>query len=112
MAALLGMLWIIFSAFTLPFYHCLALLTVFASATLLLKCGRSAILGWSRLSRLHRLIEEERWEIEHHRPQEKEELIALYKAKGFSGDLLDEVIERLACAAPGGFSGGLFDGLA
>ena len=40
------------------------------------------MLGWSRLERLHRVIEEERWEIEHHRPQEREELRALYAAKG------------------------------
>ncbi|MEN9654070.1 MAG: hypothetical protein RL235_182 [Chlamydiota bacterium] len=59
------------------------------------KGGRSALLGWARLERLHRLIEEERWEIEHHRPQEKEELKALYKAKGFSGKLLDDCIEVL-----------------
>jgi len=62
---------------------------------LLWKTGRSATLGWSRLERLHRLIEEERWEIEHHRPQEKEELTALYAAKGFSGKLLDESVETL-----------------
>jgi hypothetical protein len=59
------------------------------------KTGRSAILGWSRLERMHRVIEEEKWEIEHHRPQEKEELRALYQAKGFSGKLLDEVVEVL-----------------
>ena len=57
--------------------------------------GRSAFLAWSRLQRLHRLIEEERWEIEHHRSQEREELAALYAAKGFSGKLLDEVIDVL-----------------
>ena len=59
------------------------------------KVGRSAILGWSRLERLHRLIEEERWEIEHHGEKEKEELQALYAAKGFSGKLLDEVVDVL-----------------
>ena len=59
------------------------------------KVGRSAILGYSRLERLHRLIEEERWEIEHHRSQEKEELKALYAAKGFSGKLLDEAVNIL-----------------
>src|SRR5689334_8237994 len=56
-------------------------LIVFLSGWLVWRVGRSAILGWSRLERLHRLIEEERWEIEHHRPQEKEELKALYAAK-------------------------------
>jgi hypothetical protein len=71
------------------------LILVFLSGWLIWKVGRSAILGWSRLERLHRLIEEERWEIEHHRPQEKEELKALYAAKGFSGKLLDEVVDVL-----------------
>lgn len=68
---------------------------VFICGWLVWKVGRSAILGWSRLERLHRLIEEERYEIEHHRPQEKEELRALYAAKGFSGKLLDEAVDVL-----------------
>ena len=71
------------------------ILLIFALALLIWKTGRSALLGFSRLERLHRLIEEERYEIEHHRPQEKEELRALYAAKGFSGKLLDEVVEVL-----------------
>ncbi len=60
------------------------------------KVGRSALLGWSRLERLHRLIEEERWEIEHDRKQEEEELHALYQAKGFSGQLLKDVVSTLS----------------
>lgn len=68
---------------------------LFIGGWLVWKVGRSAILGWSRLERLHRLIEEERWEIEHHRHQEKEELRALYSAKGFSGNLLNEVVDVL-----------------
>lgn len=59
------------------------------------KAGRSAALGYNRLERLHRLIEEERFEIEHHRDQEKEELKELYASKGFSGKLLQEVVEHL-----------------
>ncbi|MCK4934258.1 MAG: VIT1/CCC1 transporter family protein [Simkaniaceae bacterium] len=59
------------------------------------KMGRSALLGFSRLERLHRLIEEERWEIEHNRAQEKEELTAMYAQKGLSGKLLEDVIEVL-----------------
>lgn len=70
-------------------------LLVFLFGWLIWKTGRSAILGWRRLERLHRLIEEERWEIEHHRPQERAELKELYAAKGFSGKLLDEVVEVL-----------------
>jgi hypothetical protein len=56
---------------------------------------RSALLGWARIERLHRLIEEERWEIEHHRDQEKEELRELYHAKGLQGKLLEETVEVL-----------------
>jgi len=59
------------------------------------KTGRSAILGYSRLERLHRTITQEKWEIEHHRAQEREELKALYEAKGFHGKLLDDVVDVL-----------------
>jgi len=57
--------------------------------------GRSAWLGWSRLERLHRLVAEEKWEIDHHRDQEREELAALYEAKGFKGKLLEDVMDVL-----------------
>lgn len=71
------------------------LLLLIGAGWFLWKTGRSACLGWARLERLHRLIEEERWEIEHRRPQEREELKALYQAKGFSGQMLEEVIDVL-----------------
>ena len=70
-------------------------LLLLASGLFFWKVGRSALLGWARLERLHRLIEEERWEIEHHREQEREELTALYRAKGLTGKLLDETITVL-----------------
>src|SRR5215469_16783790 len=57
--------------------------------------ARSALNGWSRMQRLHRVIEEERFEIEHHRHQEREELTEIYEAKGFSGKLLEEVVDCL-----------------
>ncbi len=88
-AFLLLALWCLFG--NLPPF----LLFVFILSLAVWKVGRSALLGWARLERLHRLIEEERYEIEHHRAQEKEELKALYAAKGFSGKLLDEVIDVL-----------------
>ena len=53
------------------------------------------LLGWARLERLHRIVEEERYEIENHRQQEREELKELYRAKGFQGKLLDEVVDVL-----------------
>lgn len=73
----------------------LGLLLLFFTGWLIWKCGRSALLGWARMERLHRLIEEERWEIEHHRSQERQELTELYRAKGFTGKLLDEVVDVL-----------------
>ncbi len=68
---------------------------IFIFSFSLWKMGRSAFLGWSRMERLHRVIEEERWEIEHHRPQEREELTAMYAAKGLQGKLLEETIDVL-----------------
>ncbi len=59
------------------------------------KGGRSAWLGWSRLERLHRVLAQEKWEIEHHRQQEREELKELYAAKGFEGKLLEDVLDVL-----------------
>lgn len=94
-AFLILILWTLFSEIGFPIEKMHQILIVFTLALLVWKVGRSAILGWARLERLHRLIEEERWEIEHHRPQEKEELRALYAAKGFSGKLLDEAVDVL-----------------
>lgn len=94
-AFLLIVLWTLFNEIGFPREKAHWFLVVFLFGWLAWKTGRSAILGWRRLERLHRLIEEERWEIEHHRLQEKEELKAIYGAKGFSGKLLDEVIEVL-----------------
>ncbi len=94
-AFLLLVFWTIFTEIRFPQAQIQWILVVFTTGFVVWKVGRSAILGWSRLERLHRVIEEERWEIQHHRPQEKEELRALYAAKGFSGKLLDEAIEVL-----------------
>jgi hypothetical protein len=73
----------------------IGLLAIIAIALSLWKAGRSAWLGWSRLERLHRVLAQEKWEIEHHRPQEREELSVLYQAKGFEGKLLEEVLDVL-----------------
>jgi hypothetical protein len=56
---------------------------------------RSTMLAWSRLRRMHRVATEEQAEIQTNRPQEREELVALYGAKGFSGPLLDTVVDVL-----------------
>jgi hypothetical protein len=59
------------------------------------KGARSTTLAWSRLHRLHKVATEEQAEIQTNRPQEREELVALYGAKGFSGPLLDTVVDVL-----------------
>lgn len=71
------------------------ILALFAGAWLIWKTGRSGWLAWSRIERLHRVVAQERWEIEHHRQQEREELGALYAAKGFEGKLLEDVLDVL-----------------
>lgn len=71
------------------------LLGAFSIGWIIWKSCRSSWLGWSRLERLHRVIEQEKYEIENHRPQEREELAALYRAKGFEGELLEEVLDVL-----------------
>jgi len=94
-ALILVIFWTLFAELRFPAEQVHWIALSFLSGWLLWKVARSAVLGYSRLERLHRLIEEERWEIEHHRPQEREELKALYAAKGFSGKLLEESVDIL-----------------
>lgn len=91
-AFILLILWILLSL-AFPKISFLPFAISFSLGWLIWKTGRSALLGWARVERLHRVIEEERWEIEHHRPQEKIELTAMYRAKGLEGKLLEEVID-------------------
>lgn len=93
-ALLLPMLWLLLKMFV-PLTPLVLLLTFFSIAWLLWKSGRGAWLGWFRLERLHRVLAQERWEIEHHRQQERDELRVLYAAKGFEGKLLEDVLDVL-----------------
>jgi len=88
------LLWIL-TAFVAPDKSPILTLSLFTVGWTAWKVGRSAWLGWSRLERLHRLVAEEKWEIDHHRDQEREELAALYEAKGFKGKLLEDVMDVL-----------------
>lgn len=92
---LILLLHLLFSQWGLPMNQTLIAFPVFLFGWLIWCVGRSAWLGWSRLERLHRILEEERWEIEHNREQEREELKALYQAKGFEGQLLENVLDVL-----------------
>lgn len=87
--------WVLLLQFSPPNSSIVLYLGIFGIGWLVWKTGRSAWLGWSRLERLHRVLSQEKWEIEHNRPQEKEELKELYAAKGFEGKLLDDVVDVL-----------------
>jgi len=93
--AILLLLWISMQTMKIPTSQILHIYIFLFFGWIVWSAGRSAFLGWLRLQRLNRLITEEKWEIEHHRDQEKQELEALYKAKGFSGKLLQDVVEVL-----------------
>jgi vacuolar iron transporter family protein len=94
-ALLLPLLWLLFSHLHVPPLENLTLLLIFATGWLIWKLGRAAWLGWFRLERLHHVLEQERWEIEHHFQQERDELRILYAAKGFEGKLLEDVLDVL-----------------
>lgn len=93
--AFLLLLFSLFLNTLLPQYNQLLLLLFFSISLLVFRTGRSAWLGWFRLERLHRVLDQEKWEIEHNREQEREELKELYRAKGFQGELLENVIDVL-----------------
>jgi hypothetical protein len=94
-AVILGLVWILLFSLNISNSSILIPWMIFAVALIIWKTGRSAYLGWFRLERLHRVVEQEKYEIEHHRPQEREELEALYRLKGFEGKLLDEIVDVL-----------------
>lgn len=87
--------WIVFEGCNFSFAQRATMMSLAFVGWLIWKVCRSAIYGWSRLEKLHRVIDEERKEIETNREQEKEELTEMYKAKGFTGKLLEDVIDVL-----------------
>lgn len=94
-ALLIPLLWALLHALHLSQDQILWMAATFSLGWLFWRCGRSAWLGWFRLERLHRALEQERWEIEHHRQQERDELKVMYSAKGLEGKLLEDVIDVL-----------------
>ena len=91
----LVLLWIILSHIRLSSDAIFQILLLFSLGWMAWKAGRSSWLAWSRLERMHRVVEQERWEIQHHRKQERDELKELYQAKGFEGQLLEDVVDVL-----------------
>ncbi len=95
MAIVILLLDTLLGLFPLGFWTEALLLAIFALGWGIWKIGRCTWLGWFRLERLHRVLQQEKWEIEHNRPQEREELKVLYQAKGFEGKLLEDVVDVL-----------------
>lgn len=89
------LIWTLGVALKLEEQQIFILIALFMWGFLLWKVGRSAVLAWSRIERVNKLIEEEKYEIEHNRDEEKAELREMYETKGFSGELLDTVIDVL-----------------
>ncbi len=89
------LVWILLKQINIDFSSIVIVLSFLWCGMLLWKVGRSALLGWSRLERVNRLIADEKYEIEHNREEEKEELTEIYRAKGFTSPLLDKVIDVL-----------------
>lgn len=94
-AIILALAWIALQTTGASHLHSVVVLTLLGISFALWKACRSAWLGWSRLERLNRILAQEKWEIEHNRQQERDELRVLYNAKGFEGKLLEEVLDVL-----------------
>ena len=59
------------------------------------RTGRAALIAWARLARMRQMIEDEKFEIEHNRDEERAELTQMYRMKGLSQPLLGQVIDTL-----------------
>jgi hypothetical protein len=93
--ALSLVLFIILEQSNFNFFEIRLLLLIFLSLLFIYKIFQRTLIAWQKLSKLNRIIASEKFEIEHHRKQERKELEQIYSAKGFSGKLLDDVIETL-----------------
>lgn len=94
-AIVLALIWIVLTFLQLPIELTAIFVEILGCGWVLWKMGRSAWLAWFRLERLHRIVAQEKWEIDHHRQQERDELRVLYAAKGFEGKLLEDVLDVL-----------------
>jgi hypothetical protein len=93
--ALFFIIAIILNHLSLPLISIKHFLLTFSIGWLFWKICYTSLISWNRLNKLHQIIKEEQHEIEHHREKEKKELEIMYKAKGFSGKLLEDVIDVL-----------------
>lgn len=73
----------------------LPFILIFSFSFFILKLFLVAFSAWTKLERLHKIIEDKKWHIEHKREEEKIQLEEIYKAKGFSDKLLTDIVDTL-----------------
>jgi len=73
----------------------LPFILIFSFSFFILKIFLVAFSAWTKLLRLHKIIEDKKWHIEHKREEEKKQLEEIYKAKGFSKKLLADIVDTL-----------------
>ncbi|NGX63271.1 MAG: hypothetical protein KR126chlam6_00679 [Candidatus Anoxychlamydiales bacterium] len=69
---------------------------IFSFSFIILKLFLVAFGATSKLERLHKIIEDKKWHIEHKREEEKKNLEEIYRAKGFSDKLLQDIVDTLS----------------
>lgn len=70
-------------------------LLFFSVGFILFKMGRETHKSYAKLERLENLLKQEQHEIKYNQEEERQELTEIYEAKGFSGKLLEQVIDTL-----------------
>jgi len=90
---LLLLVWTVIYAVEIPINQMLFILATIAGGWVIWKGCKSAYNAWNNLDYLHRVILQEKHEIENNREEEREELKEIYRSKGLEGKLLDDVID-------------------
>lgn len=90
---LLLLVWTVLYEVQIPANHVLFILATVAGGWIIWKGCKSAYNAWNHLDYLHRIILQEKNEIENNREEEREELKEMYRSKGLEGKLLDDVID-------------------
>lgn len=68
---------------------------LFALGSLIIFSGRTVVLAYTKLFRFQRLLDEEKNFLENNPEQGRQELTALYASRGFSGQLLNDIVSTL-----------------
>lgn len=86
---------LLISSVQLPVETLALIMAIVCCGFIVWRAGLAALFGYQSLDQLHEIMEQQKWEIDHHREHEREELKNLYREKGFSEPLLDEVVDVL-----------------